>query len=153
MNFGYFIQHTSTLRKSYWYFLIPTSGPASGSRRCCKMQSWGPCIHSFEAFNMNLGYFVQHTSPVKNIIGIFSSKPQGQLQGQKGVVIWSPAAVASTVFKLLMWILGILFWVFCWHCLISPSGPASSWRRCYMQSWGPSMHSFEPFKVNIWYFV
>ena len=37
-------------------------------------------MHSLEALDMNFGYFVQHTSPVKNIIGIFLYKPQGKIQ-------------------------------------------------------------------------
>ena len=39
MYFGYFGQHTSFMKKNYWYFLIPPSGQASGSIRCWKMQS------------------------------------------------------------------------------------------------------------------
>ena len=31
MNLGEFVQHTSPLNKHYWYFLMPASGPASGS--------------------------------------------------------------------------------------------------------------------------
>ena len=71
MKFGYFVQHTSPMKKRYGYFLIPPSGLASGSKRCCKLQSCGPGIHSFNAFSMNFGYFVLHTSLIKKIIGIF----------------------------------------------------------------------------------
>ena len=35
------------------------------------MQSRGPGIQNFEAANMNVGYFVQHTGRMKNIIGTF----------------------------------------------------------------------------------
>ena len=28
---------------------------------CIRDRSWGPSLHSFEAFNMNFGYFVQYT--------------------------------------------------------------------------------------------
>ena len=65
MNFGYFVQHISLNKKHYGYFLIPPSGQASGSRRYWKMQSWGPGIQSFQAVNMNFGYFGQHTSSMK----------------------------------------------------------------------------------------
>ena len=159
MNFGEFVQHTNHLNKHYWYFLIPPSGPASGSRRCWKMETWGPGVHSFEAFHMISGYFVQYASPLKihyqyflilpsgpasgsrrcwkmeswspgihsfeafnmnlgilvntqtlrkYIIGIFLYHPQGQLQAQEGLVIWSPVALATTVLKHWTWILEIL---------------------------------------------
>ena len=53
------------MKKHYCNFLITPSGPASGSRRCCYMESCGPRIHSFEALNLNFEYFVQYTSPLK----------------------------------------------------------------------------------------
>ena len=58
------------------------------------MQSWGPSINSFQALNMNLGYFVQHKSPLKkhHCIGIFLYHPQGQLQAQDGDVKWGAEA-------------------------------------------------------------
>ena len=65
VNFGYFGQHTSAMKKHYGYFLIPPSGQASGSIRCWKMQSPGPGIQSFQAVNMNFGYVGQHTSSLK----------------------------------------------------------------------------------------
>ena len=109
INFGYFVQDTSPLKKHYWYFLTPPSGPAPGWRGCCKMQSRGPCIQSFEAFNMNFGYFVQHTSLMKKHY---------------------------------------------WYLLIQPSGPASGSKRCWkLESWGPSINSFEAFNMNFGYFV
>ena len=39
MNFGEVVQHTTHLNKRYWHFLIPPSGPASGSRRSWKLES------------------------------------------------------------------------------------------------------------------
>ena len=45
----------------------------------------------------------------KDIIGILWYNPQGHLQAQGGVEIWSVEALTSTVLKLLAWILGILF--------------------------------------------
>ena len=113
MNFGYFVQHNSPLKKNYWYFLIPASGPPSGSRRFCNMESWGPSINSFESFNMYFRYFVQYTilydSPLNRHYGYFWYHPQGKLQAEEGVGKWSSEALASTVLKLLTWILGILF--------------------------------------------
>ena len=32
LNFGEVVQHISPLNKHYWHFLIPPSGPTSGSR-------------------------------------------------------------------------------------------------------------------------
>ena len=55
-NFGYFGQHTSSMKKHYGYLFISPSGQASGSIRCCKIQSPGPGIQSFEAVDMILGY-------------------------------------------------------------------------------------------------
>ena len=60
---GYFVQYACPLKRHYQYFLILLSRPAAGSRRCWKMESWNPGIHSFEAFNMNFGYFGQYTNP------------------------------------------------------------------------------------------
>ena len=90
MNLEYLGQHTSSMKKHYGYFLIAPSGQASGPRRCWKLQSWGPGIQNFEAVNMNLGYFVQHTGWMKNIIGTFWYQPQGKLQahGDVGKDIW-----------------------------------------------------------------
>ena len=105
MNFGYFVQYTSPMKRHYWYFLIQPSGSALGSKRCCNMESWGPSNHSFEAFNMKFGYFVQYTSPLKRHY---------------------------------------------WYCLISPSGLASASRRSYkMESWGCGIHSFVAFNMSV----
>ena len=73
VNFGYFGQHTSAMKKHYGYFLIPPSGQASGSIRCWKMQSPGPGIHSFQAVNMNFGYVGQHTAPMKKLWVLFDT--------------------------------------------------------------------------------
>ena len=78
MNFGYFAQHTSSMRKHYGYFFKPPSEQASGSRRCWKMQSWGPGIQSFEVVNMNFGYFGQHTRCMKKPYWLFLLPPSGQ---------------------------------------------------------------------------
>ena len=104
MNFGYFVQHSSPLKKHYWYFLIPPSRPASGSRRCCKMQSWGPCIHSFEAFNMNLGYFVQHTSHMKKRYWYFLIPPSGPASGSRRcwkMETWGPGVHSFEAFHMI----------------------------------------------------
>ena len=42
MNFGYFGQHISSMKKYYWYILISPLGQASGSRRCWKILPWHP---------------------------------------------------------------------------------------------------------------
>ena len=65
MNFGYFGQHTGSVKEHYWYVLTPPSGQTSGSRRCWTLQSRGPGIQSFQAVTMNFGYFGQHTSSMK----------------------------------------------------------------------------------------
>ena len=83
MNFGYFGQHTSSMKKYYWYILISSLGQASGSRRCWKILSWGPGILSFEAVNMNFGYFGQHTSSMKKHYGYFIKPPSGQASGSR----------------------------------------------------------------------
>ena len=141
MNFEYFVQYTSLLKRCYWLILISPSGPASGSRRCCNMESWGPSIHSFEAFNMNFGYFGLYTSLLKRhywkeIIGIVWYPTQGQLHAEV-LKPWHP-----------------LFWSFIlryfvphasplkkhyWLFLIPPSGSRRCWK---MKSWGRGIHSF-----------
>ena len=95
MNFGYFGQHTCSMNKHYWYILIPPSGQASGLIRCWKMQSRGPGIQSFQAVNMNFGYFGQHTSSLIKIVGTFWYHLLGKLQAHEGVGKCSPKALAS----------------------------------------------------------
>ena len=56
------------------------------------MESWGPGIHSLEAFNVKFGWFFQHTSLMKNIIVIVN--PQCQLQAQESVM-WCPEELCS----------------------------------------------------------
>ena len=159
VNFGYFGQHTISMKKHYGYFLIPPSGQASGSRRCWKMQSWGPGIQSFEALNMNFGYFGQHTSSMKKHYWYFLIPPS------------RPASGSWTCWKMQSWGTSILsfeavnmnFGYFVqhigpmkkhyWFFLIPPSGPASgSWRCWKMLSWGPGIQSFEAVNMNFGYF-
>ena len=83
MNFGYFVQYTSLMKKHCWFFLIPPTGSASGLSRCCKMQSWGPGIHIFKALNMKFGYLVQHTSPMKTHYRYFLIALSGSAQGSR----------------------------------------------------------------------
>ena len=47
-------------------------------------------MHSFEALDMDFGYFVQHSSPLKKHYWYFVYHPLGQPQAQKGVGKWSP---------------------------------------------------------------
>ena len=148
------------MKKRYWYFLIPPSGPASGSRSCCKMQSWGPCMYSFEAYSMNLGYFVQQTSPMKKCYWHILISASGPASGSRRcckMQTWGPCNLASSFESYNM---NLGFFVqhttspvkkICRYFLISPSGPASGSRSCcYMESWGRSIHSFEALNVNFW---
>ena len=47
------------------------------------MQSWGPHTQSFEAVNMNFGYFGQHISSKKKHYGYFFKPPSGQAPGSR----------------------------------------------------------------------
>ena len=73
MNFGEVVQHTSPLDKHYWYFLVPPSGPTSGTKVCWKMESWGP----FDTSIMNFGEVVQLTSPLNKHYWHFQIPPSG----------------------------------------------------------------------------
>ena len=44
------VQHISPLNNHYWHFLIPPSGPTSGSKGYWKMESSGPGMHSSVVF-------------------------------------------------------------------------------------------------------
>ena len=44
-----------------------------GLKKCWKMESCGPGIQSLEAFKMKLGYFVQLTGPLKNIMSFYKN--------------------------------------------------------------------------------
>ena len=68
------------------------------------MRGVSRCIQSFQAVNMNFGYFVQHISLNKKHYGYFLIPPSGQASGSKSC--WK---MQSTVIKLLTWIFGILF--------------------------------------------
>ena len=96
MNFGYFGQHTSCMKKHYWLFLLPPSGQASCSRRCWKRQSKGTGIQRFEAVNMNIGYIGQHTSSMKKHYGYFLIPPSEQGSGSGRcwkMQSWGPVVV------------------------------------------------------------
>ena len=73
MNFWEVVQHTSPLDKHYWYFLVPPSGPTSGTKVCWKMESWGP----FDTSIMNFGEVVQLTSPLNKHYWHFQIPPSG----------------------------------------------------------------------------
>ena len=83
MNFGEVVQHISPLNNYYWHFLIPPSGPTSGSKRCWKMESWGPGMHSFDASTLNFGEVVQHISPLNKHYWHFLIPPSGPPSGAK----------------------------------------------------------------------
>ena len=107
MSYWYFVQHTSPLKRHYWYFIIQPSGPPSGSRRCWNMECWGPNIHSFEAISMNFGYLVNILALWIDIIVILWYHLQGQLEAES-VAKCSSVALSINSLKLLTWIFGIL---------------------------------------------
>ena len=155
-NFGYFVQHIGPMKKHYWFFLIPPSGPASGSWRCWKMLSWGPGIQSFEAVIMNLGYLGQHTSSKKKTLWVlFNSTFRASFRPKKVLEIavlrpWHPELCSckheSQIFCSTYWLYEKHYWYF----LIPTSGQASaSWRCWKMQSWGPGIQSFEAVNMNL----
>ena len=140
MNFGYFVQHTSPMKKHYFYFLIQPSGPASGSRRCYNMESWGPSNNSLEALAMNFGYFSM-LSLWKDIIGFFLYHPSCWRKCWK-MESWGPSIHSFKAFNMnfeyFVQYTSLLKRHY-WLILISPSGPASGLRRCCnMESWGQS---------------
>ena len=83
LNFGEVVQHISPLNKHYWHFLIPPSGPTSGAKRCWKMESRGPGMHSFDASSLNFGEVVHHISPLKKHYWHFLIPPAGPTSGSK----------------------------------------------------------------------
>ena len=137
VNFGYFVQHIGPMKKHYWFFLIPPSGPASGSWRCWKMQSWGTSILSFEAVNMNFGYFVQHIGPMKKHYWFFLIPPSGPASGSWRcwkMLSWGPGIQS---FEAVIMNLGYLgqhsssMKKHYGYFLIAPPGQASGPRRCW----------------------
>ena len=140
MNFEYYVQHTEPMKKHFWYFLIPPSGQASGSRSCWKMQCWGPGIQSLEAVFMNFGYFVQNTGPKKKHFWYFFTPPSGLASGSwRGCKMqsWGPDIQSfEAVF--------MNFGYFVqhtgpkkkhfWYYLTPPSGQASGSRRCWKEA-------------------
>ena len=122
VNFGYFVQHIGPMKKHYWFFLIPPSGPASGSWRCWKMLSWGPGIQSFEAVIMNLGYLGQHTSSKKKTLWVlFNSTFRASFRPKKVLEIavlrpWHPELWSckheSRIFCSTYWLYEKHYWYF-----------------------------------------
>ena len=103
MKFGKFVQHTNPLNKHFWYFLILPSGPASGSKRCYKMETWGPGVHIFEAFHMISRYFVQYASPLKRHYLYFLLPPSGPASGSRRcwkMDSWSPGIHSFEAFNM-----------------------------------------------------
>ena len=64
MNFGGVVQHTGPLDKHYWHFMIPPSGPTSGSKRCWKME---PTKNLDLENSLDLGIADAHTEAVLKI--------------------------------------------------------------------------------------
>ena len=73
MNLGYLGQHTSSMKKTLWVLFNSTSRASFRPKKVLENARGilSPGIKNFEAVNMNLGYFVQHTGCIKNIIGTF----------------------------------------------------------------------------------
>ena len=146
MNFGEVVQHTSPLNKLYWHFLTPLSGPTSGSKRCWKMESWGPSMHSFDASTMNFWEVVQHTSPLNKHYWHFLLPPSGPaLDSWRcwNIEAWGPGLHifdASTMnFRRVAQHTSHLIKHY-WNCLIPPLGSASDSRECWkIEAWGPGI--------------
>ena len=83
LNFGEVVQRIIPLNNYYWHFLIPPSGPTLGSKRCWKMESWGPGMHSFDASTMIFGDAFQHTSHLNKHYWHFLTPPSGPTSGSK----------------------------------------------------------------------
>ena len=64
-------------------FGVPSSGPTSDSKRCWKMESWGPGMHSFDASTLNFGEVVQHISPLNKHYWHFLIPPSGPALGSR----------------------------------------------------------------------
>ena len=87
MNFGYFVQDTGSMKKHFWYFLIPLSGQASGSRRCWKMHCSAEALafRVLKLYSWISGILFNILALRKNIFGTIWHHPQGKLQAQGGV--------------------------------------------------------------------
>ena len=104
----------------------------------------------------NLGNLFNIPTIWINVFGIFLYHPQGQLQAQRGVIKWRPEALVSTVLKLFIWFLGILFnmlalWkdiicIFCYH----PQGQPRAQEG--VGKWIPGALASTVLKLNYWYF-
>jgi len=157
VNFGYFGQHTISMKKHYGYFFIPPSGQDSGSRSCWKMQSRGPGIQSFEVINMNFGYFGQNTSCMKKHYWLFLLPPSGQASGSRcwKMQSWGPGIQSFEVVDMNFGYFGQntscmkkQYWLF----LLPPSGQTSCSRRCWKRhSKGTGIQRFEAVNMNIGY--
>ena len=95
MNFEYFVQYASPLKTHYLHFLIPPSGLASGSRKCCKMNSRGHGIHSFETFNMSL-----HQLPTMGKTQHCCSNPNRWMSSNVGKNRFGPFQELEVVFNI-----------------------------------------------------
>ena len=154
MKFGKFVQHTNPLNKHFWYFLIPPSRPASGSRRCWKMETWGPGVHSFQAVHMISGYFVQYASPLKRHYWYFMIPSSGPPSGRRccnmegwGPNIHSFEAISMNFGYFVQYTSPLKR--HCWYRLTSPSGLASGLRRsCKMNSSGRGIQSFSSYWIQ-----
>ena len=140
MNFWEVVQHTSPLDKHYWYFLVPPSGPTSGTKVCWKMESWGP----FDTSIMNFGEVVQLTSPLNKHYWHFQIPPSGPASDSWecwNIEAWGPGLHsfdASTMnFGEVVQHTSPLNKHY-WHLLIPPSGTAlDSWGCWNKEAWGP----------------
>ena len=141
MIFGYDISRAwlSNLVRS-----VPPSWPTSGSKRCWKMESWGPGMHSFDASTMNFGEVVQLTSPLNKHYWHFQIPPSGPASDSWecwNIEAWGPGLHsfdASTMhFGEVVQHTSPLNKHY-WHLLIPPSGTAlDSWGCWNKEAWGP----------------
>ena len=137
LEFGEVVQHCSPPNKHYWHFLIPPSGPTSGAKRCWKMESWGPGMHSFDASTLNFGEVVQHISPLNNYYWHFLIPPSRVASGSRRcleIEAWGPGFHSFEAFNMNFRYFGQYNNPWKRHCcyfLISPSGPPSGWRGCW----------------------
>ena len=127
----------------YWYFLILPSGPASDSRECLKIESWGPGLHSFEASKHEF-WVLCSMWPLKKHYWYFQIPPSGPASDSWecwNIEAWGPGLhsfdASSMNFGEVVQHTSPLNKHY-WHLLIPPSGTAlDSWGCWNKEAWGP----------------
>ena len=107
MNFGYFGQHTSSMKKHYGYFLMPPSEQASGSGRCWKTfpeaQSWGfPRSRAKPGNPACFSYKIKHYLILGQQISIASMILQKVLKSKCSAVSFEHICLTKKFINLLM---------------------------------------------------